>query len=264
MPHEQTEVAPSTTASPQCATVAPPAIADGALAESLATSLKNRDVMLFALAKLTESRDVEMGMHLERMREYCRILAAELSGWDEYAGGIDDEYIRLLCLTSPLHDIGKAGIPDRVLLKPGRLTPEEFETMKLHTTIGGATLAAVADAYAPDRYLMMARDIALTHHECYDGKGYPRGLAGADIPLCGRITAVADVYDALTTKRVYKPSFSHDHARDVIREGAGTQFDPDVVKAFFAREQEIMQVAKTLDANSTPPLPISVMKAALA
>jgi putative two-component system response regulator len=227
-------------------------------------SLESRDVMLFTLAKLTESRDIETGMHLERMREYCRILADELSGWDKYAAEIDGEYVQLLYLTSPLHDIGKVGIPDKVLLKPGRLTPDEFEIMKLHTTIGGETLAAATKAHAHARFLTMARDIAFTHHERFDGKGYPLGLTGTDIPLCGRLTAVADVYDALTTKRVYKPKFAHEHARGIVEQGSGTQFDPDVVTAFFRREREITQVARSLDAQSAASLPIPAMKAALA
>ncbi|MEZ6069749.1 MAG: response regulator [Pirellulales bacterium] len=227
-------------------------------------SLESRDVMLFTLAKMTESRDIETGMHLERMREYCRILAEELSHWTEFKSTVDGEYIELLYLTSPLHDIGKVGIPDRVLLKPGRLTPEEFEIMKLHTTIGGETLAAATSQHQDARFLTMARDIAFTHHERFDGKGYPRGMAGRDIPLCGRVTAVADVYDALTTRRVYKPKFSHQRAREIIVEGAGTQFDPDVVKAFLRREQEITEVARSMDENSAAAMPVPAMKAAMA
>lgn len=218
-------------------------------------SLESRDVMLFTLAKLTESRDIETGMHLERMREYCRVLAEELSAWDEYRDQIDGEYVQLLYLTSPLHDIGKVGIPDRILLKPGRLTPEEFEVMKLHTTIGGDTLSAATRAHPEARYLAMARDIALTHHERFDGTGYPKGLSGAEIPLCGRLTALPDVYDALTTKRIYKPKLSHEIARKIILEGRGTQFDPDIVRAFLNREEEIVQISKNLDAAlAAPPL----------
>jgi putative two-component system response regulator len=136
--------------------------------------------------------------------------------------------------------------------------------MKLHTTIGGETLAAATKAHAHARFLTMARDIAFTHHERFDGKGYPLGLTGTDIPLCGRLTAVADVYDALTTKRVYKPKFAHEHARGIVEQGSGTQFDPDVVTAFFRREREITQVARSLDAQSAASLPIPAMKAALA
>src|SRR5690606_3590609 len=136
-------------------------------------SLESRDVMLFTLAKLTESRDIETGMHLERMREYCRVLAEELSCWPEYHDEIDGEYVQLLYYTSPLHDIGKIGIPDSILLKPGRLTPEEFEIMKRHTIIGGQTLQAAVDVHPEAKFLVMARDIAYTHHERYDGSGYP-------------------------------------------------------------------------------------------
>jgi putative two-component system response regulator len=162
-------------------------------------SLESRDVLLFTLAKLTESRDVETGMHLERMREYCRILAEELSTWKKYRDEIDGEYIQLLYLTSPLHDIGKVGIPDRVLLKPGRLTADEFEVMKKHTTIGGETLLAATQVHPEARYLAMAKEIAFTHHERHDGTGYPFGLHGEEIPICGRITAISDVYDARKT-----------------------------------------------------------------
>jgi putative two-component system response regulator len=210
-------------------------------------SLESRDAMLFTLAKLTESRDKDTGMHLDRMREYCRVLAQELSGWKQYRDEIDGEYIQLLYLTSPLHDIGKIGIPDRVLLKPGPLTKEEFEIMKQHTTIGGETLRVVTEAHPEARYLAMARDIAFSHHEHFDGSGYPFGLRGRDIPLCGRLTALPDVYDALTSRRVYKSKMSHDEAREIILKGAGTQFDPDVTEAFLRREDDIIRIAHMLD-----------------
>lgn len=215
-------------------------------------SLSSRDLIIFALARLAESRDAETGEHVDRMREYCRILATELSEWDKYRELIDGEYVELLYLTSPLHDIGKVGIPDRVLLKPGRLTTEEFEVMKNHTLIGGSTLEAAALAHPEAEFLTMARDIALTHHERFDGGGYPRRLAGEAIPLCGRITALADVYDALTSKRVYKPQFSHETARTIILEGRGTQFDPDVVEAFLRREADFLDVRKPPAGEPTP------------
>ncbi|NQT40304.1 MAG: response regulator [Planctomycetes bacterium] len=210
-------------------------------------SLESRDVVIFALAKLAESRDPETGAHLERMREYCRILGEELSRWDKFRHDVDGQYVQLLYLTSPLHDIGKVGIPDRVLLKPGRLTPEEFEIMKQHAVIGGSTLDAAARAYPEAQFLTMAREIALTHHERYDGTGYPRSLHGEEIPLCGRITAVADVYDALTTRRVYKPAISHETAREMIIEGRGTQFDPDVIEAFLRHEEDFVEVGRRFD-----------------
>jgi putative two-component system response regulator len=208
--------------------------------------LESRDIMIFALAKLAETRDKDTGLHLERIREYCRILATDLSEREKYREIIDGEYIQLLYLTSPLHDIGKVGIPDNVLLKPGRLTPEEFELMKQHTIIGGNTLQAAADMNPEARFLSMAWDIAMTHHERFDGTGYPRGLAGEAIPLSGRITSLADVYDALTSERVYKPAYSHETSRSIILEGRGTQFDPDVVDAFICCEEEFLTARRLL------------------
>lgn len=216
-------------------------------------SLESRDVLLFALAKLAESRDNDTGLHLERIREYCLILANELSGWKEYRDEIDGEYVQLLYLTSPLHDIGKVGVPDSVLLKPGPLTAEEFEIMKQHALIGGRTLDAVTHAYPEARYLSMARDIAYTHHERFDGTGYPFGLRGKDIPLCGRLTALADVYDALTSRRVYKPKLSHEVAREIIIEGTGTHFDPDIVAAYLSREEEIVRIARAFNEPEDEP-----------
>ena len=216
-------------------------------------SLESRDAMLFALAKLAESRDRDTGMHLERMREYCRLLAQELSTWDKYRDVIDGDYIQLLYLTSPLHDIGKVGISDSVLLKPGRLTREEYDVMKSHTLIGGDTLKAVTEAHPEVKYLSMARDIALTHHEHVNGKGYPFGLRGDQIPLSGRLTAVPDVYDALTSRRVYKEKMSHEEARKIILEGNGTQFDPDIIEAFLRREDDFIRIARALDESSAAP-----------
>lgn len=212
-------------------------------------ALESRDVLLFTLAKLTESRDNETGLHLERIREYGRILADELSGWSEFSDEVDGDYVQMLYLTSPLHDIGKVGIPDHVLLKPGRLTKEEFEIMKQHAVIGGETLAAAVNVNPDAKYLQMARDIAYSHHEKFDGSGYPFGLSGDEIPLCGRITALADVYDALTSKRVYKERFCNDKAREIILEGSGSHFDPRIVKAFLAREDEFITVSQNLDAS---------------
>ncbi len=204
--------------------------------------LESRDLTIFSLAKLAESRDTDTGAHLERMRDYCRILSDELTRTQRYGNDIDGDYVQLIYLTSPLHDIGKVGIPDSVLLKPGRLTPKKFEIMKQHTIIGGNTLSAAAKAHPEAKFLTMAKDVAFTHHERFDGKGYPYGLSGSQIPLCGRITAVADVYDALTSKRVYKPEYSHETSRDIILENRGTQFDPYLVDVFLSCEQQFLQV----------------------
>ncbi len=206
-------------------------------------SLETRDVTIFALAKLAESRDHDTGAHLERVQNYCRLLAQNLLDTGAFPGQIDASLVNLMYETSPLHDIGKVAIPDYVLLKPGRLSDSEFEVMKTHTTLGAATLdAAMAKAPAA-RFLEVARDIALCHHERWDGTGYPRGLAGEAIPLCARIVSVADVYDALVSKRVYKSAMSHDMARTMILDGSGTQFDPQVVEAFLSVEREMANVS---------------------
>ena len=209
-------------------------------------AVESRDLMIFSLAKLADSRDNETGSHLERIREYSRLLCTELATWPEFAQIIDGMYIQSIYETSPLHDIGKVGIPDQILLKPGRLTNEEFEVMTGHAKIGGDTLQAVAAAYPEAGFLHMAYQIAMTHHERWDGTGYPNRLAGEDIPLCGRIVAVADVYDALTSHRVYKPAFSHETAVDIIRDGSGSHFDPAMVRAFLKLEQEFLSVNRSL------------------
>jgi putative two-component system response regulator len=210
-------------------------------------SLETRDVTIFALAKLAESRDPETGAHLERVCNYSRLLALQLSTHPKFKNEIDDAYVRLIYQTSPLHDIGKVAIPDCVLLKPGRLSDREFEIMKSHTTLGAQTLDAALREHPEAGFLKMARDIAASHHERFDGTGYPQRLRGADIPLCGRIVAVADVYDALTTKRVYKGAFAHEVARAMILEERGSHFDPDVIDAFLNCEQQFIDVRDRFD-----------------
>lgn len=204
--------------------------------------MESREMTIFALAKLAESRDPETGAHLERVRSYCRVLALRLQQNARLRDAVDDNYVRLLYETSPLHDIGKVAIPDSVLLKPGRLTADEFEIMKSHTVRGAETIESLLKEFPNAGFLQMARDIILSHHEKYDGSGYPRGIAGEDIPLCGRIVAVADVYDALTSKRVYKDAFSHDAARSIIVDDTGKHFDPPIVDAFLESEAEFIQI----------------------
>jgi putative two-component system response regulator len=217
------------------------------------TSLETRDLMIFGMAKLAESRDRDTGGHLDRVRQYCRLLADHLSRKPEYAPVVDREFVRLIYLTSPLHDIGKVGIPDAILLKADRLTPVEREVMKTHTHIGAETLEAALREFPGARFLAMARDIALCHHEKFDGTGYPRGLSGDQIPLAARIVAVADVYDALRSERVYKVALSHERTREEIVRGSGSHFDPGVVGAFLAVEEQIAAIAKRLmDPVSTP------------
>ena len=205
-------------------------------------SLETRDVAIFALAKLAESRDNDTGAHLERVQYYCRVLSQQMSTMEKFHNVIDPEFIRLMFQTSPLHDIGKVGIPDAILLKPGRLDPTEFTIMKTHTTIAAHTLDAALAKFPGVAFLKMARDIAESHHEKIDGTGYPYGLKGNDIPLCGRILAVADVYDALVSKRVYKDALTHNAAQAIIEEGRGKHFDPDVVDAFIAVEDKFLEI----------------------
>jgi putative two-component system response regulator len=197
---------------------------------------------IFMLAKLAESRDPETGEHLERVRSYCRVIAKHLQDDPKFHHLVDDDNVGLIYQTSPLHDIGKVAIPDRILLKAGRLTAEEFEIMKTHTIHGAATIEAALEKYPGTPFLEMAKDIALGHHERYDGRGYPRGLAGDDIPLSARIMALADVYDALTSRRVYKEAFSHERSKSMITEEAGTHFDQAVVDAFLAHEQQFITI----------------------
>lgn len=205
-------------------------------------SLETRDVAIFAMAKLAESRDPETGAHLERVRAYSRLIARHLERQKNSQTQVDAEFVRLIYLTSPLHDIGKVGIPDCVLLKPGRLNDREFEIMKTHTTIGAETLDAAAKHFPGVRFLQIASEIALSHHERYDGSGYPSGLSGEEIPLSGRVVALADVYDALTSKRIYKDAYSHEVARDIIVPERGGHFDPVIVDAFLENESEFIAV----------------------
>jgi putative two-component system response regulator len=210
-------------------------------------SLETRDLAIFAMARLAESRDWETGAHLERMRNYSQLLAHDLAAQPDFRDHVNAEYVHLIYQTSPLHDIGKVGIPDSVLLKPGRLSDMEFRIMKRHTIIGARTLNAALREHPQAKFLRMARDIALTHHEHFDGTGYPHGRAGTDIPLCGRIVALADVYDALTTRRVYKDAFGHEVARSILLENSGSHFDPDIVQAFLRTEEQFVAVRERFE-----------------
>jgi PAS domain S-box-containing protein len=194
--------------------------------------MATRDVSVFALAKLAESRDPETGEHLERMRTYAQLLAEQLRRAGPYVDQIDDTFLEDLFRSSPLHDIGKVGIPDSVLLKPGRLTADEFEVMKRHTLIGADTLESALQHTGHGGFLQMAAGIARWHHERFDGSGYPDKLAGQNIPLAARIVALADVYDALTSPRVYKSAYDPRLAREMIEAESGRHFDPVVVDAF--------------------------------
>ena len=203
---------------------------------------RTQEITVFTLSKLAESRDSETGDHLERMRCYAREVASHLITNDKYKDDYDDHFVNQIFQSSPLHDIGKVGIPDRILLKPGKLTEKEFEIMKKHSAIGGETLKAAGEEAGEGSFLAMGRDIAFSHHEKWDGSGYPYGLKGEEIPLASRIVAVGDVYDALTSRRPYKEPFSHEKSMAIIMKGRGSHFDPDVVDAFLASEAEIIAI----------------------
>lgn len=187
---------------------------------------------IFALAKLAESRDDETGKHLERVQILCRMLSAQLAGKKKYKKVITSKFIENIYNACPLHDIGKVGIPDIILLKPGKLTMEEFEQIKKHTTIGAETLEQVYKIYPKNKFLNMGIEIARYHHEKWNGTGYPDKLEGENIPLCARIMAVADVYDAMHSKRCYKPALSHEEAFKEITDCSGTHFDPSIIEVF--------------------------------
>ncbi len=198
---------------------------------------------IFSLAKLAQSRDDDTGMHLERVRTYCEIIAKELQTNSCYSDEIDEDFIFSINMASPLHDIGKVGIPDRILLKPGKLTPEEFEIMKTHSAIGYQTLCEADMKFGSNSFIKMGKIIARNHHERFDGNGYPDKLAGTEIPLPARIMALADVYDALRSKRVYKEAFSQEKTLQIITSEKGKQFDAVIVEAFLRVQDEFFKTS---------------------
>ncbi|MBC3916346.1 two-component system response regulator [Undibacterium sp. CY18W] len=205
---------------------------------------KMQDAIIMAMASLAETRDNETGNHIRRTQNYVAALARKLQNHPRFHAELTDENIELLYKSAPLHDIGKVGIPDNILLKPDKLTSEEFEVMKLHTVYGRETIISV-ETYLGEsnEFLQFAREITYSHQEKWDGSGYPENLAGDAIPLSARLMAVADVYDALISKRVYKPAFSHEEAIDIMRKGSGSHFDPDILEAFLQISDEFNQIA---------------------
>jgi adenylate cyclase len=199
--------------------------------------------MLEALATLAETRDAECVGHIARMRNYVRILAERLAVQGRHADLLTPEYRERLVLLSPLHDIGKSGVRDAVLLKPGRLTEEEVIEMQRHVDCGELLLNGLEQRPGEEDLFGLARAIIASHHERWDGGGYPRGLKGNEIPLAGRIVAVADVYDALISKRCYKAAYTREQSRAIIMKGRGTAFDPDLADAFLAVEEELWKVS---------------------
>ncbi len=199
-----------------------------------------------AMSKIAEARDSDTGKHIERTQSYCRALASELRKNTEFSELIDDDFVRDIYHASPLHDIGKVAVPDAILLKPARLTPEEFDIIKRHTLIGAKNLQAVADRYPNNGFIRMGIQVSRSHHERWNGAGYPDGLQGAAIPLSAQIMAVADVYDALRSKRVYKAAYSHEVSRDIIVSDTGTHFSPAAGEAFLRIEKEFLEISERL------------------
>jgi putative two-component system response regulator len=218
-------------------------------------SIETRDVAIFAMAKLAESRDPDTGQHIERVQNYSQSMARALAAESPYADRITPEFIRNVYLTSPLHDIGKVGIPDCVLLKPGRLNETEWTIMKTHAAQGAATLSAAKKRFPGTGYLQIATEIALSHHERWDGSGYPQGLAGEEIPLSARIFAIADVYDALISKRVYKGAFDHELAVNIILNEEEGHFDPVILETFRRICDEFHRIAEELSDAIRQPTP---------
>ena len=202
---------------------------------------------ILGLAKLAEYRDHSTGAHLERIREYAKVVATQLAKHPKYEEYITAEYIEAIYQSSILHDIGKVGIPDAILMKPNKLLPDEFEVIKRHTTFGGDALKAVEETIQGKSFLTIGKEIAYYHHEKWDGSGYPKGLKGEQIPLSTRIVALADVYDALTSAREYKPAYSHEKAASILLEEKGKHFDPDVVDAFMATQETFRQIREKIN-----------------
>lgn len=205
-------------------------------------AFETRDVVIFSMAKLAESRDPETGNHLERIRYYSKALSETLATHNNYSEEIDKLFIDNIYLSSPLHDIGKVGIPDCILLKPDRLDDKEFNIMKAHTSIGFNTLDEALKKYPKAEYLRMSAEIALSHHEKFDGTGYPNGLKGNEIPLSSQIVALADIYDALASKRVYKNAYTPDIVKDIIIKGKNSHLNGEIVDAFLSIEDVFLEI----------------------
>ncbi|MEG1560213.1 MAG: HD domain-containing phosphohydrolase [Clostridia bacterium] len=203
--------------------------------------------IIMSFANMIESRDNNTGHHVIRTMAYVKAIALELMRMNEFPNIMNEQYYDNLCRSAPLHDIGKVKISDIILNKPGRLTPDEFDEIKQHTLYGSDILKSSMEGIEGNNYLTIARDMALYHHEKWDGTGYPLGMAGNKIPLCARIMAVADVFDALTSKRSYKDPMSYDTAFSIIEKDAGTHFDVRIVAAFMRIRDEIIILAKGMD-----------------
>jgi putative two-component system response regulator len=211
-----------------------------------------QDVTILAMASLAETRDSDTGNHIRRTQFYVKALAEKLQNHPRFSHYLTAHNIAMLYRSAPLHDIGKVGIPDRILLKPGRFEPEEFEIMKRHSALGRDAIEHAERSLGTNvEFLSMAKEIALSHHEKWDGSGYPEGLAKDDIPISARLMAIADVYDSLISRRIYKDGMSHEKATAIILEGKSAHFDPDIVDAFIAIQDEFQAIAlRYADSNS--------------
>ena len=230
--------------------------------------VRARDAIIFGLAKLSESRDKDTGDHLERIAAYSTVLASELRRYTKYQDQVTPAFVRLIGISSALHDIGKVGVADSILLKPGPLTPQERARMQEHALIGARCLRGIEQRLGSSNFLQMAREIAVAHHERWDGTGYPKGLAGDQIPLAARIVAIADVYDALATQRCYKDARAHEECVQTIRSGAGTHFDPDLIEVWLKVESKFRDIARRYPAmeaegpgREQEPLPAATVSA---
>lgn len=199
---------------------------------------------IFAMAKLAESRDPETGEHIMRLSEFCKVIAQRLRRFPRYQAFINDQFIDTLYNAAPLHDIGKVGIPDYILLKPGKLTPNEFEIMKQHCRIGADTLREVNKLHTGNRFIQFGIEIAQSHHENWNGSGYPDGLKQKEIPLSAQILSMVDVYDALTSKRVYKKAYSHEESLRMIKDMNGIKFNENLITALLQSERQILAIKK--------------------
>jgi putative two-component system response regulator len=229
------------------------AILEAEVARRMAENDLTQRVSIRALAHLAETRDSETGNHILRTQHYVRALALRLRQHPRFSACLDSRTIDLLTKSAPLHDIGKVGIPDSILQKPGPLTPEEWVIMKTHSRLGSDAIEqAEADVEQPIDFLVLAKEIAHWHHERWDGKGYPDGRVGEHIPVSARLMAVADVFDALISPRVYKPAMRYGEARDIIAAGRGSQFDPDIVAAFLAGFAAMTAIADHYQERGNP------------
>ena len=206
--------------------------------------INTQDVAIHCMASLAETRDSETGQHTRRTQHYVKVLAEALRGHPRFKGQITDDFITMLYKSAPLHDIGKVAVPDRVLMKPAKLDPEEWEEMKAHTHHAKKALEFAEDIAGQSAFLEIVRQVCYSHHEKWDGTGYPENLEGDNIPLAARIMAIADCYDALISERPYKDAYSHDEAIELIKDAKGKHFDPDIVDTFLLLEPEITAIAK--------------------